>query len=68
MSDVIDVKTGSKAGKIVAAVIVLLIVVIIGCGAFTKVRAGHRGVVVTFGKVSSSVMGEEVHLRKTLVK
>lgn len=63
MSDVIDVKTGSKAGKIVAAVIVLLIVVIIGCGAFTTVRAGHTGVVVTFGKVSSSVLGEGLHLK-----
>lgn len=63
MSDVIDVKTGSKAGKIVAAVIVLLIVVIIGCGSFTTVRAGHTGVVVTFGKVSSSVLGEGLHLK-----
>ena len=63
MSDVIDVKTGSKAGKIVAAVIVLLIVVIIGCGAFTTVKAGHTGVVVTFGKVSSSVLGEGLHLK-----
>lgn len=63
MSDVIDVKTGSKAGKIVAAVVVLLIVVIIGCGAFTTVRAGHTGVVVTFGKVSSSVLGEGLHLK-----
>lgn len=63
MSDVIDVKTGSKAGKIVAAVIVLLIVVIIGCGAFTTVRAGHTGVVVTFGKVSSGVLGEGLHLK-----
>ena len=63
MSDVIDVKTGSKAGKIVAAVIVLLIVVIIGCSAFTTVRAGHTGVVVTFGKVSSSVLGEGLHLK-----
>ena len=61
MSDVIDVKTGSKAGKIV--VIVLLIVVIIGCGAFTTVKAGHTGVVVTFGKVSSSVLGEGLHLK-----
>lgn len=63
MSDVIDIKTGSKAGKIVAAVIVLLIVVIIGCGAFTTVRAGHTGVVVTFGKVSSGVLGEGLHLK-----
>ena len=63
MSDVIDVKTGSKARKIVAAVIVLLIVVIIGCGAFTTVRAGHTGVVVTFGKVSSGVLGEGLHLK-----
>ena len=61
--ELIDVKTGSKAGKIVAAVIVLLIVVIIGCGAFTTVKAGHTGVVVTFGKVSSSVLGEGLHLK-----
>ena len=68
MSDVIDFKTGSKAGKIVAAVIVLLIVVIIGCGAFTTVRAGHTGVVVTFGKVSSSVLGEGLHLKRPFIQ
>lgn len=66
--DVIDVKTGSKTGKIIAAIITVLVIVIIGASSLTTVKAGHTGVVVTLGKVSSGVLGEGLHLKIPFVQ
>lgn len=60
--NVIDVNK-SRTGRIAAAVIVVLLIVIVGFNAFTTVKAGHTGVVVTLGKVSDSVLGEGLHVK-----
>lgn len=64
---VVDVNSG-KAGKIVAAVIIVLVLVIVGFNAFTTVKAGHSGVITTFGKVSDTVLGEGLHVKIPFVQ
>lgn len=60
--NVVDVNK-SRTGRIAAAVIVVLLIVIVGFNSFTTVKAGHTGVVVTLGKVSDSVLGEGLHVK-----
>lgn len=52
---------------IIAAALVLL-VVIVGCNAFTIVEAGHTGVVVTLGKVNEGVLQEGLHTKIPFVQ
>ena len=47
---IIDVKPARSAGKIIAAVIIILALVIVILNSFTAVTAGHSGVVTTFGR------------------
>ena len=60
--EVIDVNK-SKAGKAAAAAIVIILLLLVGINSFTTVKAGHTGVVLTFGKVSDTVLGEGLHLK-----
>lgn len=62
--DVKSKKTGKMAGGLIAAVIVL----IVGANSFTTVDAGHTGVVLTFGKVSDTVLGEGLHVKAPFVQ
>ena len=66
-NNVVNVNSG-KAGKIVDAVIIVLVLVIVGFNAFTTVKAGHSGVITTFGKVSDTVLGEGLHVKIPFVQ
>lgn len=49
--------------KIVITVIVVIVAMIIVLNSFTTVKAGHTGVVTTFGKVSENVLSEGLHFK-----
>ena len=66
-NNVVNVNSG-KAGKIVAAVIIVLVLVIVVFNSFTTVKAGHSGVITTFGKVSDTVLGEGLHVKIPFVQ
>lgn len=61
-SNVVNVGGGSVR-KIVTAVVILLIAAIVVMNSFTTVKAGHSGVVTTFGKVSETVLAEGLHFK-----
>lgn len=65
---IIDVKPARSAGKIIAAFIIILALVIVILNSFTAVTAGHTGVVTTFGKVSDSVLTEGLHFKIPFVQ
>lgn len=54
---------GGSARKIVTVVVILLIAAIVVMNSFTTVKAGHSGVVTTFGKVSETVLSEGLHFK-----
>lgn len=54
---------GGAVKKIVITVVVVFILVILLLASFTSVKAGHSGVVTTFGKVSDQVLGEGLHFK-----
>jgi len=66
--DTIDAKTGFKISKIIVPVIVIAAILIVGLNSFTTVTAGHSGVVVTLGKVSSNVLSEGLHFKIPFVQ
>lgn len=49
--------------KIAATVIIVMAAVIVLLNSFTTVKAGHSGVVTTFGKVSENVLSEGLHFK-----
>lgn len=49
--------------KDVIAIAVVAIVIITALFSITQVRAGHTGVVSTFGKISSNVLQEGLHIK-----
>ena len=59
---VIDANSGFIK-KIVTAVIIIFVLLIILMNSFTTVKAGHSGVVTTFGKVSEGVLSEGLHFK-----
>ena len=59
---VIDANSGSVK-KIVTAVIIIFALLIVLMNSFTTVKAGHSGVVTTFGKVSEGVLSEGLHFK-----
>ncbi|MDE7302615.1 MAG: prohibitin family protein [Oscillospiraceae bacterium] len=61
-SNVVNVGGGSVR-KIVTTVVILLIAAIVVMNSFTTVKAGHSGVVTTFGKVSETVLAEGLHFK-----
>lgn len=66
--NIIDVKPARSAGKIAAAVVIILALLIVILNSFTAVTAGHSGVVTTFGKVSDSVLTEGLHFKIPFVQ
>lgn len=59
---VIDANSGSVK-KIVTTAIVVFVLLIVLLNSFTTVKAGHSGVVTTFGKVSEGVLSEGLHFK-----
>ena len=53
----------TPTGMIVAWGSVLLIVLSVVMGSFTQIQAGHRGVVVRFGGVTGSILGEGLQMK-----
>ncbi len=62
-----DIKVVNPKAKtvknIVIGVIIALVAIIILSNSFTTVRAGHSGVIVTFGEVSERVLSEGLHFK-----
>lgn len=54
---------GGSVKKIVTAVVILFIALVVVMNSFTTVKAGHSGVVTTFGKVSETVLAEGLHFK-----
>lgn len=54
---------GGTVRKIVITVIVVFALLIVLLNSFTTVKAGHSGVVTTFGKVSENVLSEGLHFK-----
>ena len=52
-----------KIGKIVAAVVAVLVIVFLAANCFAVVQPGHTGVVVTLGKVNENVLQEGLHFK-----
>ena len=59
---VIDANSGTVK-KIVVPIIIVFVLLIVLLNSFTTVRAGHSGVVTTFGKVSENVLSEGLHFK-----
>jgi regulator of protease activity HflC (stomatin/prohibitin superfamily) len=55
-------------GKIVSHVIILIIILIFLFGAFGTIKAGKRGVLLTFGKVGDKILGEGLYFKLPLVQ
>lgn len=70
MSDVIKIKQAGKfsAGKIIALSAIGLFALIVIFNTFVTVKAGHTGVVTTFGKVSDTVLTEGLHVKVPFVQ
>lgn len=66
-NNVVDAN-GGTVRKIVITVIVLLIAAIVILNSFTTVKAGHTGVVTTFGKVSDGVLSEGLHFKVPFIQ
>jgi len=64
---VVDANAGTVK-KIVATVIIVVVLLIVALNAFTTVKAGHSGVVTTFGKVSEKVLAEGLHFKIPFVQ
>ena len=62
-----DIKVVNPKAKtvknIIIGVIIALVAIIILSNSFTTVRAGHSGVIVTFGEVSERVLSEGLHFK-----
>lgn len=62
-----DIKVVNPKAKtvknIVIGVIIALVAIILIFNSFTTVRAGHSGVIVTFGEVSERVLSEGLHFK-----
>jgi len=58
----------TKVGKIVAHSIILLVVIVLVLSSFKVITAGHRGVKLTLGAVSNTVLGEGLHLKVPFVQ
>ena len=55
-------------GKIIAAAVAIIAVLVIIASCFTVVPAGHTGVVVNMGRVSESVLQEGFHFKAPFVQ
>ena len=65
---VVDVKEKNPAGKIVAVIMIIALVIIIFVSSLAIVPAGSTGVITTFGKVSENTYSEGFHLKMPLAQ
>ncbi len=65
---VVDVKEKSPGGKIVLAIIILVIAAVVFVSSLAIVPAGSTGVITTFGKVSENTYSEGFHLKIPLAQ
>jgi len=70
MADVINMRQAGapNVSKIVRYSVIGLIALVILINAFTTVKAGHSGVVTTFGKVNDVVLTEGLHFKIPFVQ
>lgn len=70
MADVIKMKQSNTPNvpKIVGFSLLGLVILIVFFNTFTTVKAGHTGVVTTFGKVSDEVLPEGLHVKIPFVQ
>ena len=61
-NNVVNANSGSVR-RIVTVIVILIIAAIVALNSFTTVKAGHSGVVTTFGKVSETVLAEGLHFK-----
>lgn len=52
-----------SVGKMISAIALILLAVVFLSSSFTVIDAGHTGVVLTFGKVSNTVLQEGIHFK-----
>lgn len=57
-----------KAKNIILIAVIAVIAIVVGASCFTVVRAGHTGVIMTFGAVNDSVLSEGLHFKIPLVQ
>ena len=57
-----------SVGKVIGAVVVLLLVLIIVGGSIVVVQTGESGVVLTFGRASTVVLDQGIHLKIPFVQ
>ena len=57
-----------KSSKIIIAIVIVLAALVVLGNSFFAVQAGHTGVVTTFGKVSTGVLGEGLHIKVPFVQ
>lgn len=65
---VVDVKEKSPGGKIVLAIIILVIAAVVFVSSLAIVPVGSTGVITTFGKVSENTYSEGFHLKIPLAQ
>lgn len=68
MDNKVTVIPNIKWKKIIIPVVIVLVVAVLGFNSFTIVKAGHTGVVTTFGKVNEGVMQEGIHFKIPFVQ
>ncbi len=70
MADVIKMKQSNTPNipKIIGFSLLGLVILIVFFNTFTTVKAGHTGVVTTFGKVSDEVLPEGLHIKIPFVQ
>ena len=61
-------KTNIQFKKHILPALIILIVVIVLLNSFTIVKAGHTGVILTFGKVNETVLQEGIHLKLPFIQ
>jgi regulator of protease activity HflC (stomatin/prohibitin superfamily) len=55
-------------GKIVGHVVLLIVALVILFGSFGTIKAGHRGVLLTFGKVEDKIFGEGLFIKLPIIQ
>lgn len=61
-------KNGSKAGKVTGGIVIGVLAGVLLFSSAATVPAGHTGVVVTLGKVSTNTMSEGFHLKAPFIQ
>jgi len=68
MNETFTMKRKTNAGKLAAAIFVIVLALILLFSATATVPAGHTGVIVTLGKVSERTLSEGFHFKAPFVQ